>query len=1115
MDEKGGEDRNPGRILTRYLSPLAAWALAFGCTVGWGSFVMPGTTFLPGAGPLGTVLGVLIGGLAMVVIAWNYHCMIVRQPEPGGTFSYTRHAFGPDHGFLCAWFLCLTYIAIIWANATALAIIARHTLGGAFEFGFHYSLMGYDVYLGEVLLSVGAIAVVAILCIFRKRAAGRLQTILALAFAAGILVCFGVALLRHGGGTVSLSPAFAGTGTPLSQILYIVALAPWIFVGFESISHASSEFAFSTRKSFRIMVVALAVSVVAYVLLSLLPVVALPEGYGNWQAFINDQQGLDCSPPTFVAVSRVIGRGGYMILVLAMLGAVFTNIIGNTLATSRLLLAMSEDGMIPNWFGRLNRGGAPGNAILFVAALSAIVPFFGRTAIGVIVDVATVGAAIAYGYTSAATFKAARSHKDRRGRITGFCGIVMAVLVSLLFLLPDYPSADLMATESYLILVLWSILGLVVFRAIFRRDQHNLYGKSTIVWIALLLLIFFTSQLWIRQATRDATRAAFADVGRYHAEVCTGPDASLPDSVRAEKVNAYMMKRMEAVDGVQLRSGLTQTGLMALAMIILLSVHSILLERETTLVRGKAKAEESSKAKSVFLSNMSHDIRTPMNAIIGYSELAKRSGLTEAQLREYLRKIEHSSHHLLALINDVLEMSRIESGKMELEPTPIDLTKVLNEVHDMFGTQMSVKNIDFRVDVSGVRNGQVLCDKNRLNRVLLNLVSNAYKFTPEGGAVTVTLRQLLDDDDGKGVYELKVKDSGIGMSAEFAAHVFDAFERERTSTVSDIQGSGLGMSIAKSIVDLMDGTIDVETAPGKGTTFTIRVEFPFASGEADDGGGTTVAAANPAVDFSSKRILLVEDNEINREIATTILTDAGLKVESAENGQVAVEKVSQGDAGYYDAILMDVRMPVMNGYEATRAIRAMNTPGLSDVPIIAHSANAFESDVKEALAAGMDAHIAKPLNIPTLMGKLAELIRTREPVAAAETPVVRPEEKPAGGKGLLAALTERGCDVETTLRTTFMGNETFYRKMFGKLPSNTALGRMRTAVDAGNAAALFEASHELKGVYASLGLTPLHKLCSEIVEIARPGGLEGAAERLQRLEALHKEILEVAENEKT
>lgn len=264
----------------------------------------------------------------------------------------------------------------------------------------------------------------------------------------------------------------------------------------------------------------------------------------------------------------------------------------------------------------------------------------------------------------------------------------------------------------------------------------------------------------------------------------------------------------------------------------------------------------------------------------------------------------------------------------------------------------------------------------------------------------------------------------------------------------------------------------------------------------------------------------MEDNPINREIATSLLRDAGFNVDEAEDGRVAVEKMSQGCAGFYDAVLMDVQMPVMNGYEATRTIRAMDIHGISDVPIIALSANAFESEVRDAKAAGMNDHVAKPINIRELMSVLANHLAKKEPQAADSTPPSPPDSHPPtlssqlstlnSPKELLAALSEIGCDVKGTIDKTFMGNEAFYVKMFGKLPSNTAPGRMRAALEAGDAKGMFEASHELKGVYASLGLSPLYDLCSEIVEIARAGSLEGTAELLAQLEEMHSEIVKLA-----
>ena len=394
---------------------------------------------------------------------------------------------------------------------------------------------------------------------------------------------------------------------------------------------------------------------------------------------------------------------------------------------------------------------------------------------------------------------------------------------------------------------------------------------------------------------------------------------------------------------------------------------------QAELIAAKTRAEEGSKAKSQFLSNMSHDIRTPMNAIIGYINLAQRKNVTVDDIKNFLRKIETSSHHLLALINDVLEMSRIESGKMEIEPIDTDLKQTLEEVRDMFSTQMNEKEIDFIVDTSGVKNSYVMCDKNRFNRVLLNLLSNAYKFTPKGGKISVTLSQVNDAENNVGDYELRVKDSGIGMTPEFAAKVFEAFEREKTSTVSGIQGTGLGMAITKNIIDLMGGNIRVETAPGQGTEFIVNVSFKLSenipetkSEEIDD--------TAPEINFESMRLLLVDDIEVNREIAKMILETAGFEVDTAENGKEAVDKVAASTPDYYDAVLMDIQMPIMDGYQAAQAIRSLENEKLAKIPIIAMTANAFSEDVQAAKDAGMDAHIAKPIDVPQMMETLAKII---------------------------------------------------------------------------------------------------------------------------------------------
>ena len=519
------------------------------------------------------------------------------------------------------------------------------------------------------------------------------------------------------------------------------------------------------------------------------------------------------------------------------------------------------------------------------------------------------------------------------------------------------------------------------------------------------------------------------------------------------------------------------------------------------------KAESANRAKSTFLSNMSHDIRTPMNAIIGFTTLALSNIDDTDRVKDYLGKTLASSNHLLSLINDVLDMSRIESGKIHLEEVEVNLSDVLHDLKTIVSGQIYAKQLELYMDVMDVTDEDVYCDKTRLNQILLNLLSNAIKFTPAGGTVSVRVRQLAGKVRGCGQYEFRIKDNGIGMSQEFAQKIFEPFERERTSTVSRIQGTGLGMAITKNIVDMMGGTIEVQTAQGKGTEFTVcvpmraqteqrpvekiteleglkalvvdddfntcdsvtkmlvkvgmRAEWTLSGKEAvlrarqsiemsdvyhayiidwrlpdmngievtrqirslhDDtpiiiltaydwsdieveakAAGVTAFCSKPMfmsdlretlmsalgqkqtdavqgllpdknADFKGKHILLVEDNELNREIAQEILREYGFLVDSAENGAVAVEKVSTAAPGSYDLVLMDVQMPIMDGYTATRKIRALDDPARAKLPILAMTANAFDEDRRNALESGMNGFLSKPIVIDDLVQELRKIL---------------------------------------------------------------------------------------------------------------------------------------------
>ena len=387
------------------------------------------------------------------------------------------------------------------------------------------------------------------------------------------------------------------------------------------------------------------------------------------------------------------------------------------------------------------------------------------------------------------------------------------------------------------------------------------------------------------------------------------------------------------------------------------------------------KAEDASLAKTRFLNNMSHDIRTPMNAILGYAQLMEEE-LKEKDLPEtsdHLEKLQQSGNLLLSIINNVLDMARIESGKMEIDENYGRIEDIRQTLFEIFGDEAKKKNIALHYTIN-VEHEHILTDTTKVKEIFVNILSNAIKYTPSGGSVMINIDELVCDEPGYMMVRTRVSDTGIGMSQDYLTKIFDAFTRERNTTKSKITGSGLGMSIVKRYVDLLGGTIDVESEPGKGSTFTVTLKHRIADEsyyvkKHDEGSGTASKI------LEGRNILLAEDNDLNAEIAEAILERAGLKTERVEDGIQCVNKITKMPVGTYDMILMDIQMPRMDGYKATQAIRHLPDKDKACIPIVAMTANAFEEDKRDAVAAGMNGHIAKPIQIDKLLSMLAEVLR--------------------------------------------------------------------------------------------------------------------------------------------
>ena len=600
------------RGLKKHLHPASVWALSIGTAIGWGSFVITGNTYLKSAGPLGSILGLIVGAVVMMIAALNYNFLMNLYPDAGGAYTYSKVNFGFDYGFLVAWFLGLTYISIFWANVTSLPLFARYFVGDIFKFGFHYSIFGYDTYLGEILLSITAVILTGFFCARAKDLISGLITLLSIIFTVGIVAVGITAIFRNGGG--SYEPLLIPDKKAVSQVIRIACISPWAFIGFENISNFAEEFDFPLKKAFPVLAVSIISTTLLYCLIFLLSITAYPGKFRSWLDYINNLDKLEGLEglPAFYAANRYMGRAGVLILTVTLFCVVLTSLIGNMLALSRLLYSLARDDVMPGFFSALNKAENPGNAILLIVIVSAFIPFLGRTAIGWIVDVTTLGAAIIYGSVSGAAFIEAKRDKKPLCVFTGFLGLLIMIFFAVMLLLPNIFSTGSMASESYFLFAIWAIAGMVCFRAVLLNDKKSRrFGSSGVVWIVLLLLILLTSLEWMRESTYKAAEGSLNRIiDNYGIEVTDPETGRITDD--------FILGELENMRGMTTGSSAVIVILFSFSVWIIINNHSLMT------VRARERERELGEAKIAAYT----DPLTGVKSKAAYSEA--EAGLNDA-----------------------------------------------------------------------------------------------------------------------------------------------------------------------------------------------------------------------------------------------------------------------------------------------------------------------------------------------------------------------------------------------------------------------------------------------------------------------------------------------------
>lgn len=565
-----------------HFSATSAWAISFGCIIGWGSFLMPGTTFIPLAGVGGTTIAMMIGIAVMIVFARLFHILLNRtEAHAGGALFGVRKLFGYDHLFICVWTLSLAYISLIWANASAFIVIIRYLFGGVLQWGFHYSVMGFEVWGGEVLATLIIIALYGLASMLPLGLMRTVYRILAVGLLAGVVGCFCLVVARSGIRLPDIGPCFgltpkAQSVSPAVQVLNIIGLIPWAFSGCESITLSSDEPGFPKRKTFYFLVAAIICGGLVYIILTLQASFALngPEG----------------SIPVFEAAASALGSAGTVLMAATIFCTLSTSLLGFYRGAGKILYAKAQDGVFPKWFGITNKNGKPKNAILFIMAVSFFIPFFGRTSLSWLTDISTVSMTIVYAYVAACGIRIGRSEGRASFRILGYIGMAVAAVCFLFPLIPNQWTLDNLATGSYAMLIAWSFGGFLLYRSIFQHDKDHHFGSIAVMFF-LLFLICFSSTMWMKQLTQSEVDGAMEDIlGHYTTELERHSQVDAA-AIQAEE-RLYLADQLENIHASVFINSVVQLLIITITLFLLSNILSTLKKREKQMALETSLAVE-------------------------------------------------------------------------------------------------------------------------------------------------------------------------------------------------------------------------------------------------------------------------------------------------------------------------------------------------------------------------------------------------------------------------------------------------------------------------------------------------------------------------------------------